>query len=420
MRRICLCLSFLLFTAQVAAQPTAILDLPGSIAYIGIDGNVYSIDSQRTDTTVLTDDANLEKQYVWPTWSTDGRLAYFQTGLMNNQIETNVYISSDGHQPGNLAYTVTGEIFTYAYWSPQNCVDESNCRNLAVLLSNPRDQLFSVRLIRNTQHHSEQMLAGLGAPFYYSWSPDGLRMLWQRNDERVDVFRTDTPEVIDILPFKPGRFQSPAWSPIDDRWLIGSLATDSRSTDLVIIANGEAQRLAEQLAGPISFSWSPNGDYAAYMDANGPIFVIDTYTGETISRAPVNGVYAFFWSPDSNHIAYITSATAPGSLIAGANAKTDAAVQNITRIAWSILDIKTDSVHSYGAFQPTNEMIYLLSFFDQFAQSHHVWSPDSRFLIYSEIAGEQGPIVSVLDTTQPDTVPFSIAQGVIGIWNFNL
>ena len=67
---------------------------------------------------------------------------------------------------------------------------------------------------------------------------------------------------------------------------------------------------------------------------------------------------------------------------------------------------------------PTTEMVYLLNFFDQFAQSHSVWSPDSAHIVYSQMISEQQQVISILDMTRPDTVPFNVAEGVIGIWSY--
>jgi TolB protein len=62
-------------------------------------------------------------------------------------------------------------------------------------------------------------------------------------------------------------------------------------------------------------------------------------------------------------------------------------------------------------------MIYVLSFFDQFAQSHRIWSPDSAYLVYSEITGEDETVLSVLDIRRPDSTPIIVADGVIGFWS---
>lgn len=409
---------FFLSFRLVDGQDLTLPSLPGQIAYIGVDGNVYALDTNKGSPTALTSDGSLNQPYEWPTWSTDGRLAYFHAQLNDQGYTTHVFVSPDYNTPGTDLYTADGEIFTYAYWSPQNCADGANCRDLAVLLSNPVDGLFSVRLVRDAADTSHQDLIGLGAPFYYSWSPDGLRMLWQRNNERVDIFNTVTPDDIQNLSQAPGLFQSPAWSPIDDRWLFGTLAEDGQSTDLVVVSSSETRVLDSQLSGLVSFSWSPNGDYVAYTHENGQLSVVNSQTGERVVQSAVSGIYAFFWSPDSKNLAYITLATQPASISVYNSGKMAAVVQDSVGIAWSVLNVESGLTHQYSAFKPTQEMLYLLSFFDQFAQSHRVWSPDSRYLIYSEIPPTGNPIISIMDTTATDTVPFSIAQGLIGIWGF--
>jgi hypothetical protein len=56
----------------------------GRIAYIGTDTNVYLL-SQDYEHVQLTDNAGRTRQYQWPTWSTDGRLAYFGIFLDDGQ-----------------------------------------------------------------------------------------------------------------------------------------------------------------------------------------------------------------------------------------------------------------------------------------------------------------------------------------------
>lgn len=409
----------LLWVNFTAAQAQRFPAFTGRIAYIGIDGNVYVLSPQDQQAQAMTTDANSAGPYEWPTWSNDGRLAYFQTRVVGGNPETDIFISPDGSGPGTLTYSGAGEIFTYAYWSPQNCDQEATCRDLAVLLSNTSDRLFSVRLIRDGGSNLPDNLIGRGAPFYYSWSPDGNRMLWQRNNERVDVYDISRSALTDTLPDLPGYFQSPSWSPVDDRWLYGLLNVDRRSTDLVISGGEQVKTVASQLSGLVAFSWSPDGSYVAYVEDNGALNVVNALTSEVVTQSSGTGVYAFFWSPDSQYIAYITLATPPGSFSAKAEGRTKPAAQEITGIAWSVLDVASGSTRRYGSFIPSQQMIYLLSFFDQFSQSHRVWSPDSRYLVYGEITRDNRSVVSLLDTTQTDSLPFSIAEGEVGIWSFN-
>jgi len=65
-------------------------------------------------------------------------------------------------------------------------------------------------------------------------------------------------------------------------------------------------------------------------------------------------------------------------------------------------------------------MLYLIQYFDQFAASHRIWSPSSTHLLYSELvdASEPAPVISILNITQADTVPFVIDSGVFAVWTF--
>ena len=49
------------------------------------------------------------------------------------------------------------------------------------------------------------------------------------------------------------------------------------------------------------------------------------------------------------------------------------------------------------------------------------WSPDSRYLVYSEVIEVDGgytPQVSVIDVSQPASNPIKVADGVFGVWSF--
>jgi TolB protein len=249
-------------------------------------------------------------------------------------------------------------------------------------------------------------------------------MLWQRDNNRVDIYDADSNAVVNSLPVTPGMFLSPGWSPVDDRLLFGALNADGSSTDLVISANTQTTTLAGKLHGPVSFAWSPDGNDVAYVDQHGPLMEVDALTGKTVARSTSTGVLAHFWSPDSHRIAYITLTmlTPPPDGSFSAYAPTGGVLAAIQQgqagLAWTVLDVSTGATRSYTPFLPTRDMIYLLSYFDQFAQSHRVWSPDSNHLLYSEIRPGDKQVITLLDVSQPDTVPLSIAEGSIGVWSF--
>lgn len=414
MRKGCLIFFFGFVLTLTGIRAQALPKLPGRIAYIGADRNVFVLDLQNSQSIKLTQDGGRSRPYLWPTWSTDGRLAYFVATNSGEKITSEIYVSADGKQIGTLAASLPDQFFTYAYWSPENCQVGEDCRDLAVLLSNLETNQFSLEMIRDSKSNFQHATAGTGSPFYYSWSPDGTRMLWHRNNATLSLYDISKGRADNDLSLKPGAFQAPAWSPVDDRLLFGALASDQKSTDLVMSANKEMRVLAPQLGTPLAFLWSPDGNYIAYTSNEGPLLVVDG-NGKTITGSPGNGVLAFYWSPDSNYLAYVTLAASSGSL----NVRYSTNAQQENGLAWSILDIRTGKAIHYGAFVPTSEMIYVLSYFNQFAQSHRVWSPDSRYLVYSELMPNGQPIISLLDTTQIDTLPLSIANGTIGVWSFN-
>ncbi len=424
MRRACLALLCLLIAGlvqPVTGQDANLLpDIPGRIAYIGMDYNVYTIDSGEEDHTALTTDAGVSgdtlRYYQLPTWSSDGRLAFFATILeRSGAAATEILIATAESSETESVYTGDGQNLTYAYWSPRNCGD--NCRDLAVLLGDSSVNGFVVELIRSGER-SRAIPIGTGAPFYFSWSADGESMIWHRNNQRIDIFDVGSGEVVETLEETPGVFAAPGWSPVDDRLLFGA-AAGSGETDLVIAANGVVTPLASGLTGPVWFAWSPDGSHVAYKHGDSPLFVVDTATGRTVARAQAQAnIVAFFWSPDSRSIAYVTPfEDTPGSFSAKPNAQQEQ--PQVPRLRWSVLDVAQGSVRQLSAFTPTQEMIYLLSFFDQFAYSHRVWSPDSRHLIYAEIAPDRHPVISLLDATQAIAVPLIIADGVFGVWSFD-
>ncbi len=399
-------------------------ELPGLIAYVGTDFNIYTIDGSDGTVSALTDDAGPREDsiyvYQWPTWSTDGRLAYFALDLTQagQVLTTDTYVSDNGREPGERVYTWEDQVFNYAYWAPQNCDAGANCRDLAVLLGDATGLI--VELVRDTETGATSQTAGAGAPFYFSWSPDATRMLWQRNRTRLDIYDVSAADVTETLAQTPGFFAAPAWSPVDDRMLIGVLNAETENTDLILLANNETRTLASDLEGQVSFSWSPDGNRVAYTAQQGPVFVLDTVTGETVARSPVTGVYAFFWSPDSRQIGYVTLAAPPGSFSAGnmSGPGQAALAQGQPGLALSVLDVQSGADRRLATFFPTRDMLYYLAYFDQFAQSHRLWSPDSRRLIYGEVTGGNRSVVTMVDVSGEAPVPLSIAEGTIGVWSF--
>lgn len=397
----------------------------GYIAFIGEDYNVYVVGNEFNSPTALTTDANFIRRYQFPTWSTDGRLAFFCCNVQYSpQTNIEAYVASADLTAPKLLYQARNEGYTYSYWSPADCNAGIGCRDLALLLTRPSTS-FKVEILRQTDIGSELRETSTGAPFYFSWSSDGQRMLWYRNNRLLSYFDVETSIITDSTE-RPLFFQAPAWSPIDGRAAVTLLAEDEQSTTLTILEpDGSVLPLRTGLQGLTNFSWSPDGRYIAYrlLTADGitAVQVIDSTTGESAAFSTEQNVIAFFWSPDGSKLAYLTPSVT-GGVQGGQTINNVAQVQGQRfTLAWNILNIETNQNQLLTSFEPTDTMLYLLGYFDQFSQSHRVWSPDSRHLVYGEVVRDgQNPVqqVAVLDTLAERPASVSIANGEIGIWSY--
>lgn len=413
-------LVILLIPQVISAQDG--LDVPGRIAFIGTDYNVYTFAPQSAALTQITDNAQFSQSSItlheWPMWSTDGQLAYSESVITSSgDVTLNILVTSDAQSPGETVYAAEQTYYTYASWSPQNCGE--GCADLALLLNNTNGLFYEIVHLQDGEATSST--AGNGAPFYTSWSPDGTQMLWQRDNSRFEIYDVASNSVTETLESQPGRMLTPQWSPVDDRLLLG--IRNENTTDLVILNGSDQTVLAEELENPVWFTWSPDGSSVAYIDREGPAIILDASTGEEVARTPVSGVIASFWSPDSQHIAYLTAGSQPGSFSAYDPSTLKSVAfkqqdQQPASLAWSVLDLADGANRRYAPFQPTNEFIYLLQYFDQFSSSHRIWSPDSRYLVFSQISAGERPIISLLDATSDGTASTEIAEGIIGIWSF--
>lgn len=418
----------LLILAWIGLQPAVAqgqLPLVGTLAAIGDDGNVYLVDSIGGEPSALTRDARSGvRRYHWPTWSTDGRLAFFSQELSPaGGIRLKVFILEAGERAPTLAYQGDGETLTYAYWAPANCSLSANCRDLAVLTTTPAG--LSVLRIRDQAPAFTAERIGYGSPFYYSYSPDATRMIWQRYGSQLDLYDTERDEVIARLPDAVGRFQAPMWSPVDDR-LLFSVINESGGHDLVIADGQERQIIAANQSGALWFAWSPDARHVAYKADLDALHVVEVATGQEVARSPLPRVLAFFWSPDSARLAYLTfpdenapQVRLPTGVRVGGGLAAPARQTAPPPLTWHVLDLATGSHRTvFRAFLPTREMLYLLTFFDQFAQSHPVWSPDGRYLAYAGFSEQGAPTVYLLDTAGQDAAPLVLLEGWIGIWSY--
>lgn len=427
--RFTLCLSiFLVFSSFYLAQDIDSnidsLNLVGHIAYVGNDSNVYTMDMSNAEIFQLTEDGTEQSSYEFPTWSIDGQLAYFCCSVRGFESpRLDVYISTNAVSPGKSFYSQEGERHIYAYWSPKTCESEQ-CGDLAVLIQDLSESRLNVELF-NSQFTEGQRSLGEGLPFYYSWSSNGDHIVIHRNNNTLQYYSVKSADTISAFDDNLGSFLSPGWSPVDDRILFAS-STDEETSDLTVINSLKQITLADNIEGLVSFSWSPNGQYVAYRvatsDSISSLYVIDSITGDIVARSNVSGVLSFFWSPDSTKLAYVTLSNPPGTFDINSQTTGNVAylVQNVDGFAWNILSIIDSTNILSSSFIPTISMQYLFTNFDQFAQSHSVWSPDSQYIVYSERESldSRNSMITIINTENTDIEPVHIAEGTFAIWSY--
>jgi hypothetical protein len=403
--------------AAVSAQTNR----TGALAVIGTDGNVSLIAGDGT-VRALTDDAGADgdvlRFYQWPLWSRSGAIGFFGVELTRQgDSALEAWVAPDAATPEQV-YRAADETYTYAYWTPAPCSEGGLCDSIATLISRRSGDGFGLTLI--SADGTDAQLVGEGAPFYFDWSPDGTQMAWHRGDSRLDVYDLEQGTIGRTLSDQPGIFTAPAYAPDGSgALLIGIGDTASQSTALVVQRAETQLTLVTGLQGAVSFAWSPDSEQVAYREQGGPLLVLDAATGDELARTPSAGILAFFWSPIGRQLAFVTVDSTPAGSFSAKRAVAPAQQSDPTRLLWSVLHVDDGSVTRAASFVPTRDMVYLLSYFDQFSLSHRIWSPDGTRLAYGDLVTPEQPVVQVLDLSVPGARPQAIAPGVIGIWSFN-
>jgi TolB protein len=249
-------------------------------------------------------------------------------------------------------------------------------------------------------------------------------MLWHRFAQQLELYDVEK-DATQKLNDTPGQFQAPMWSPVDDRLLFGISGKSESLTDLVIADGEKRSTVIADLESPVSFEWSPDATKIASVSAFGNLTVTDVQTGKSLATSPEVGVVAYFWSPQGDRVAYIAIKREPSGSSArpypspnGRNGRSPALQgQAPTSLLWNILDVKSGKTTELTKFIPTQTMIYYLNFFDQFARSHRLWSPDGHYLVYGAVDLIGQDMVMLADTTKPGTT-IPVSEGAIGVWSW--
>jgi Tol biopolymer transport system component len=386
----------------------------GALAYINGDGNVAVYSPEGGTTIFITDDATAPFEgagfsYQRLAWSPSGLLGIAGVIRQADAAIGTIAVWDPHELTLQTIIPATDSFVIYLYWSPAG--DPA-----FVYLVEQQDQIALSYVNLSASPVSDVL--GQGRPFYMSWSPDGQEMLWHTGgalgdnpDAQTQLFDMRSREVRQVAN-GPGNYVAPVWSASGSHWLLANQI--GAATKLVVGGLTESTPITqtEPGQGDIAFLWSPSGGQVAYAtrpdplsSTYGPIYIYDLGAGSHERLTDHNlAIKAFWWSPEGDRIAYLTRLLVNGD----------------EWLQWRVFDLRAESDHGGPAFKPSGQMGFVAAAFNQYAQSHRLWSADGRYLVY----GAKDPLgndsVWLLDTLSPEgLIGYELDAGSMGFWSFS-
>jgi Tol biopolymer transport system component len=293
------------------------------------------------------------------------------------------------------------DYMVYYHWSPDG-------RNIGLLSQLP--DTLALKLVPATG--GESQILDTGAPFYWDWAPDSRSVFIHTGGEagRLAYLQLgeDAAEVIEFnLDITPSAFKAPAFSPDGSQVLVAQKGETESSLVLTTADGGDARALAT-FEQDVAFSFSPDGQYIAYLNSQevlGPVSVIDP-AGRRAAIQLDEQVYSFFWSPDSRSLAYFTLEE-----ITNESGETG----NVSRL--KVLDVGSGQSRSVTQLVPTQRFIQIVPYFDQYQRALTLWSPDSQYLVISTVYDTDQSGIFVVHASG-NLEPRFIADGQLGVWSW--
>jgi TolB protein len=363
---------------QTEQQTTSTTTEPRSDRLVVLDGGNDAVIVTADGSIVrrLTDAGNTTTIFQ-PTWAPNGASVAY--GRFDGTDASVVVTKSDGEPVDEHALPTP---VIYLSWSHTGALG---------WLRNDAEQALAFEAVSPDGDRLEDG----GAPFYFAWSPDGTRLLAHVGADRLDAlgFGRNAEPVGEA----PGAFRAPWWTERGQIYLTQDatgqrLITDDGSGPTVVARVRGSAQLGVVGSRIAVRSFNPEGSGFAAGLQQAPLIppdrltVLDLDTGALTDIAGPRTI-AFFWSPVGDRLLLLEAM--------GDEAGT------VRWVVWS-----AEGTTAYAEFFLEDSWVRdFLPFFDQYAQSVRLWSPDgSAFAFPGSVAGTQGIWVQELDAEAPTMI----------------
>ncbi len=343
------------------------------------EGNIFTLDPDGSNPIQLTDKGPTAR-YFQPVWSpVSDRLVWGEASGAGFGVGSS---AGDGSDPNLVP---TSSLPFYLSWSPDGS-------QVGILYGGVQGVVLEVV---DMESYTASPI-GSGTPFYFSWDPQSTNMAVHVGANDFGTIAVGE-QLID-LGGTAAVYQAPYWTPA------GIVHFGEEGLSLVDPV-GDADRLLATLAGePVIFVANPQGTKVAVESfvaqegdgstvalvpaaeiASNAVSVLDMTTGEVDVALEETSV-GYFWSPDGESLLLLR--------LLGESGEVEVSVWKAGET--SLLATMT---------LPISYFREVLPFFNQYAQSLRLWSPDSSTLaLPGTIGTESGIWVLSTDGSEPTLV----------------
>ena len=333
-----------------------------------------------------------EMLFMWPSWSPRGdaltvsastnrrdaqRLELWHLPIADDEAQGGAEVVF--RNPHDGLQVIAPGLAHYVHWAP---------RGSAIAVVGNVGSGLAISLVAPGRAEPQRLIGG--APIYFSWAPDARAVLVHRGAQLVLFDLTSGDDAPRQIQRARPSFRTPAWSVDGDSFFFAKPRAGSGSIlvraarDSDGAGNPDDRDELMALERPAAFVRAPHDDRLAVMglldgDREGAgltLFDPRDLSQRPISERPANAVY---WSADGD--ALFAFEPQPGAT-------------TTALIRYDLTDPAPQSGRPravrLGRFQPSAEFATMLAFFDQFAQSHQILSPDGRWLTFAGLALNNG------------------------------